>query len=81
MFAQTVGVSNTARYRSRTPKASLIPSVSASSLYEAAALGVAEFRRWEFADAVVGRVTRLTVAVEAPATTHDLPMAKLMAWL
>ena len=56
-------------------------SVSASSLYEAAARGVAEFRRCGFTDAVVGRVTRLTVAVESPGTTHELPMSKLMAWL
>jgi hypothetical protein len=56
-------------------------SVSASSLYEAAALGIAEFRRCVFAEAMVGPATRLRVAVEAPATTHELTVAKLRAWL
>ena len=56
-------------------------SVSASSLYEAAALGIAEFRRCGFAEAVVGPATRLKVAVAAPSTAHELPVAKLRAWL
>src|SRR5260370_37919444 len=56
-------------------------SVSASSLYEAAALGIAEFRRCGFAEAMVGPVTRLRVAVEARATTHELTVAKMRAWL
>ena len=56
-------------------------SVTASSLYEAAALGVTEFRRCGFADATVGPGTRLTVAVEAPGTTHELVVERLQAWL
>jgi hypothetical protein len=56
-------------------------SVSASSLYEATALGIAEFRRCGFTEAIVGRATVLKVAVEAPATTHELTVAKLRAWL
>jgi hypothetical protein len=55
--------------------------VSASSLYEAAALGIAEFKRSGFALAAIGRGTRLTISVEAPATTHQLSVAKLQAWL
>jgi hypothetical protein len=55
-------------------------SVSAASLYEAAALGIAEFRRCGFA-AMVGPATRLRVAVVAPATTHELTVGKLRAWL
>ena len=56
-------------------------SVSASSLYEAAALGIAEFRRCGFAEAMVGPATRLRVAVVAPATAHELTVGKLRAWL
>uniref|UniRef100_Q01TP7 Uncharacterized protein n=1 Tax=Solibacter usitatus (strain Ellin6076) TaxID=234267 RepID=Q01TP7_SOLUE len=67
-FTDTAGVTHTV-------------SVSAASLYEAAALGIAEFRRCGFVEAMVGPTTRLKVAVEAPATTHELTIAKLRAWL
>jgi hypothetical protein len=56
-------------------------TVAASSLYEAAARGIAEFKRSGFAFAAVGSATRLTVSVEAPATSHELPVAKLQNWL
>lgn len=56
-------------------------SVSASSLYEAAALAVAEFKRSGFAFAAVGPGTKLKVAVELPATTHELSVGKLQTWL
>ncbi len=56
-------------------------SVSASSLYEAAALAIVEFKRNGFAIATVGPATRLSVAVEPPSTVHELPVAKLRAWL
>jgi hypothetical protein len=55
--------------------------VATSSLFEAAALAVAEFQRSSFADAVPGSATRLTVSVEAPTTTHQITLAKLSAWL
>ena len=55
--------------------------VAAGSLYEAAALAVAEFRRCGFADTRTGPATRLTIAVEAPATTHQLSVGKLNSWL
>jgi hypothetical protein len=55
--------------------------VSASSLYEAAVLALAEFKKSGFALAAVGPGTRLKVAVEAPTTTHELSVAKLQAWL
>jgi hypothetical protein len=55
--------------------------VMASSLYEAAALGLAELRRCAFADASPGRVTRLAVTVKSPATTHELTVGKLEDWL
>ena len=56
-------------------------TVSASSLYEAAALAVAEFKKSGFAFASIGPAIRLTVAVEPPATTHELSVGKLQAWL
>jgi hypothetical protein len=56
-------------------------SVSASSLFEAAARGIAEFKRTGFALAAVGPATRLVIAVEPPATTYELSVAKLQSWL
>jgi hypothetical protein len=56
-------------------------SVSASSLYEAAALALAEFKKSGFALAEVGPATKLTIAVQAPTTTHELSVRKLQAWL
>ena len=56
-------------------------SVSASSLFEAAALGVAEFKKCGFALVEAGQGTKLTVAVKSPSTTHELTVARLEAWL
>ena len=56
-------------------------SVSASSLFEAAALALAEFKKSGFAFTAVGPGTRFRVAVEAPTTTHELTVAKLQGWL
>jgi hypothetical protein len=67
-FTDTEGITHTA-------------VVTASSLYEAAALGVAEFRRCGLIDASPGPVTMLSVAVGSPSTRHEVPMRKLMAWL
>jgi hypothetical protein len=56
-------------------------TVSASSLYEAAVLGIVEFKKSGFAFANIGPATRLTINVEPPATTHELSVGKLQAWL
>ena len=56
-------------------------NVTAASLFEAAALGVAEFRRCLLMDVAPGPATRLTVAIESPSTVHEIPMRKLTAWL
>ena len=56
-------------------------SVSASSLFEAAARGLAEFKRSGFALTAVGPATRLTIRVEAPATMHELSVSRVQAWL
>lgn len=55
--------------------------VSAALLFEAAALAVAQFRRCGFVDAALGPGTSLAVAVQQPATTHTLRLARLDAWL
>ena len=55
--------------------------VSASSLYEAAVVALAEFRRAGFPAITAGPGTRLRVEVKAPATTHELSVGKLTAWL
>lgn len=67
-FTDTDGLTHSAR-------------VTAASLYEAAALGVSEFWRCGLMDTEPGPATRLTVFVDGPATAHELPMRKLMAWL
>jgi hypothetical protein len=56
-------------------------TVAASSLYEAAALALAEFKKSGFAMMAVGPGTRLKVTVESPATTHELIVGKFDAWL
>ena len=56
-------------------------TVSASSLYEAAARGIAEFKRSGFAFTNIGPATRLSISVEPPATRHELSVAKLQSWL
>src|SRR5215475_7189201 len=56
-------------------------TLAASSLYEAAALAVAEFKKSGFEPVDVGPGAKLTIAVEAPAMTHELTVGKLEAWL
>jgi hypothetical protein len=55
--------------------------VSASTLYEAAALAIAEFRRCGFTVNAPGPATRLAIAVKAPATSHEVRVSKIEAWL
>lgn len=55
--------------------------VAAASLYEAAAEGIAEFRRCGLLEDVPGPATRFTVAIETPSTVHEFPMRRLSAWL
>lgn len=82
LFAYTENVSSTCRV-SFTDGAHMTHTVtvSASSLFEAAALGLAEFKRSGFALAAVGTATRLTVFLELPAATHVVSVPKLQAWL
>ncbi len=55
--------------------------VSATSLYEAAVLALAEFRKGWLAEVLPGRGTLLTVTVKGPATSHELTVGKLEDWL
>jgi hypothetical protein len=50
--------------------------VTAETLYEAAALALAEFHRFGFTDAHTGPATRLNIAVLAPATSHEISVGK-----
>lgn len=55
--------------------------VSAATLYEAAVLAMAEFRRCGFTVNAPGPATRLTVKVQAPSTTHEVQWGKIETWL
>jgi hypothetical protein len=55
--------------------------VTAESLYEAAVLALAEFRRCGFTDAHTGPATQLTIEVLAPSTSHEISVGKVRAWL
>ena len=51
--------------------------VAAGTLYEAAVLAIAQFRRCKFTVDAPGSATRLTVAVEMPSTTHEVQWGKI----
>ncbi len=55
--------------------------VAGESLFQAAALGVAELRRCGLTDVCIGPTTRLKVAVKTPATMHEVQFSRLEAWL
>jgi hypothetical protein len=56
--------------------------IVAESLYEAAALAVHEFRRHPWTEEMEqGAVTRLSVSVDAPKTTHELSIRRLEKWV
>jgi hypothetical protein len=56
-------------------------SVTAASVFEAAALALAEFQKCTLMDAAPGPATRLSVAPEVPTVVHEVPMQKLSAGL
>ena len=55
--------------------------VPAASLYEAAALGVAQFRRASLYEIHIGPGTLLRVAVKQSEAEHTVRFAKLQEWL
>ena len=84
MFAYAGGVPNLRKCRvSFTDSEGITHSVevAAGSLYEAAALAVAEFRQSGFVHSEPGAASKLVVTVEAPTTTHELPLRRLETWL
>jgi len=55
--------------------------VSATTLYEAAVLAMAQFRRCGLTAHAPGPATRLTVTVKTPATSHEVSWGKIETWL
>jgi hypothetical protein len=55
--------------------------VSAASLYEAAVLAMAEFRRHGFADTTFGPATKLTVKIQEPEMANTVSVSRLRSWL
>jgi hypothetical protein len=55
--------------------------VSAASLYEAAVLAMAEFRKHGFGDATFGPATKLTAKVRQPEMSHTVSVSRLRSWL
>jgi hypothetical protein len=55
--------------------------VSAASLYEAAVLAMAEFRRHGFADTTFGAATKITVKIQEPEVSHTVSVSRLRSWL
>jgi hypothetical protein len=53
--------------------------VTATSVYEAAALAVAALREDGWGDAL-GRATRLTIEVRPPAITHTVTVDQVVRW-
>ena len=56
-------------------------TVMADSLYEAAALGLQQFKAAELLPCLPGEGTRLEITVAQPSITHSLPVTKLRNWL
>ena len=55
--------------------------VTATTLYEAAVLAVAEFRRTGLFEVHIGPGTWLRVAVKQPEAAHEVQFGKLEEWL
>ena len=55
--------------------------VTATTLFEAAVLAMAEFRRCGFTANAPGPATRLMVTVKMPTTSHEVQVGKIEAWL
>jgi hypothetical protein len=55
--------------------------VAASTLYEAATLAMAQFRRCGFTENAPGPATRLTVTLKGPSTSHEVQWGKVETWI
>jgi hypothetical protein len=55
--------------------------VASNTLYEAATLAMAEFRRCGFTENAPGPATRLTATVKGPSTSHEVQWGKVEKWI
>ncbi len=55
--------------------------ITATTLYEAVVLALAEFRRCGFAEAMFGSGTKLTVRIRQPEMSHTVSVGRLRSWL
>jgi hypothetical protein len=55
--------------------------VAATTLYEAATLAMAEFRRCGFTENAPGPATLVTVTVKGPSTSHEVQGSKVEMWI
>jgi hypothetical protein len=55
--------------------------ITASTLYEAAVLAIAQFRRCGFTENAPGPATRLAVTVKGPTTSHEVQWGKVEMWI
>jgi hypothetical protein len=55
--------------------------ITASTLFEAAVVAMAEFRKHGFADTTFGPATTLNVRVKAPEAAHVVSVGKVKSWL
>jgi hypothetical protein len=55
--------------------------VVATTVYEAAVLAMAEFRRCGFIENAPGSGTRLNVTVKSPSTSHEVQWGKVETWI
>jgi hypothetical protein len=55
--------------------------ITASSLFEAAVVAMAEFRKHGFAETKFGSATQLNVRVKSPEASHVVSIGKVQAWL
>ena len=83
LFAHDVSVPNRRCRVSFTDSEGVSHSadVTATSLYEACVLALAEFQPVRLHRRSVRSATRLCVAVQPPSTTHELSVANVHAWL
>ena len=56
-------------------------TVTASSLYEAAALAIRQFRSSSFTDVWAGKGTKLSVTAAVESETHEVTVGQVESWL
>ena len=64
-----------------TSRNCLVSFTDSEGIRHAVALAIGEFRRCGFTANAPGAATRLTVTVKTPATSHEVRLGKIEAWL